>query len=359
MALQDLTPQLRTRLSRVERVVGWFVFLATALLIFGFGYYVYKTAQRKGWFIPKITYRTSLNNATGLKVGDHVQLMGFDVGEITQVEANDPSSYYGVTISFDIRRPYYGYLWSDSTAKVAGADLFGKRSLEITKGVGGVPTVLETTNHAAIGLLQRNILDRRIAELVEAGTNRATALQILNTTAQENPWEFYAHLTPESHYWLNPDESPALTERLEKLVNEFEQLVPVLTNKISIVLDNSVQLTSNLTVTAVSAQSVLTNVNSMIGDAKLLIGNSQVIITNFGGVSETVNAELPKLFDQIGAAIFNLADITSNLNAQVQSNTNILSSISQAVIDTDNFVQGLKHHWLLRSAFKNERKKDP
>ena len=32
MGLQDLTPQLRTRLSRMERAVGWFVVLATALL---------------------------------------------------------------------------------------------------------------------------------------------------------------------------------------------------------------------------------------------------------------------------------------------------------------------------------------
>ena len=40
MALQDLTPQLRTRLNRMERAVGWFVLLATALLIFGFAYYL-------------------------------------------------------------------------------------------------------------------------------------------------------------------------------------------------------------------------------------------------------------------------------------------------------------------------------
>ena len=35
MALQDLTPQLRTRLSRMERAVGWFVALAVLLLVFG------------------------------------------------------------------------------------------------------------------------------------------------------------------------------------------------------------------------------------------------------------------------------------------------------------------------------------
>ena len=33
MALQDLTPQLRTRLNRMERAVGWFVLLG--LILFG------------------------------------------------------------------------------------------------------------------------------------------------------------------------------------------------------------------------------------------------------------------------------------------------------------------------------------
>jgi len=56
MALQDLTPQLRTRLSRMERMVGWFVFLATVLLLFGFGYYIYHTAERKGWFVIKAPF---------------------------------------------------------------------------------------------------------------------------------------------------------------------------------------------------------------------------------------------------------------------------------------------------------------
>src|SRR5437764_2961583 len=102
MALQDLTPQLRTRLSRMERAVGWFVLLATALLVFGFGYYVYKTAQRKGWFTPKFNYQTSINNAAGLKIGDPVTLMGFPAGQITEVIPNEPDAYYGVTINFTV-----------------------------------------------------------------------------------------------------------------------------------------------------------------------------------------------------------------------------------------------------------------
>src|SRR5688500_8199296 len=121
MALQDLTPQLRTRLSKVERTVGLFVTVATLLLAGGFAYYIYHTAERKGWFKTKISYSTSLNNAAGLKTGDTVKLMGFTVGEITRIEAEPPNAYYGVTVYFHVMQPYYGYIWLDSKVRVAPA----------------------------------------------------------------------------------------------------------------------------------------------------------------------------------------------------------------------------------------------
>ena len=52
----------------------------------------------------------------------------------------------------------------------------------------------------------------------------------------------------------------------------------------------------------------------------------------------------------------NLANITSNLNNQVQVNSNILTHISDIIVHTDEFVQGLKRHWLLRSAFNKPAK---
>src|SRR5436190_10293797 len=142
MALQDLTPQLRTRLSRMERAVGWFVLLATALLIFGFAYYVYNTAERKGWFKNKAPYFTFTDRATGLKEGDPVKLMGLDVGQITDMKPMPPDQFqYNMYVEFEIKEPYYGYLWtSGSKAKVVTADLLGKRFLEVTKGSGGHPT---------------------------------------------------------------------------------------------------------------------------------------------------------------------------------------------------------------------------
>src|SRR6185369_5957800 len=101
MALQDLTPQLRTRLSRMERAVGWFVVLAAGLLMFGFGYYIYNTAEKKGWFKIKAPYFTFTSAATGLKVGDPVKLMGLDVGRITSMDPQPPWDFeYNMYVEF-------------------------------------------------------------------------------------------------------------------------------------------------------------------------------------------------------------------------------------------------------------------
>jgi hypothetical protein len=141
MALQDLTPQLRTRLSRMERAVGWFVLLAVLLLAFGFVYYVYNTAERRGWFVTKATYFTFLDSASGIKEGDPVKLMGFDVGQITRITGMPPFSGYDVYVQFEVKHPYFDYLWTTgSLAKVAASGLLAGRELEVTKGTSGYPT---------------------------------------------------------------------------------------------------------------------------------------------------------------------------------------------------------------------------
>src|SRR6185312_9833096 len=173
MALQDLTPQLRTRLSRMERAVGVFVMLATALLVAGLAFYVYKTAERKGYFTPKFKYQTSLNDASGLKVGDPVKLMGFQAGEITGITPEAPDAYYGVTISFVILKPHYGYIWDDSKVTVT-SDLLGNRVLQITKGVAGIPTIAEGTNREPVAMLRSKIV-------------REARKEVLAKIQQDNP----------------------------------------------------------------------------------------------------------------------------------------------------------------------------
>ena len=370
MALQDLTPQLRTRLSRVERAVGWFVFLAAALLVAGFCYYVYHTAARKGWFTPKFKYQTSLNNAAGLRIGDPVKLMGFTAGEITEVVPNAPSDYFGVTINFTILKPHYGYILDDSKVKVS-SDLLGNRFLEITKGVAGLPTIDEDTNRVAHTRLNwhvvKNVRASVLADTRKAypGMEQADKLKFnwfvmddFKRRAAADVKNFYTNLN--EVYWIAPEETAALNERLEQVASQIELALPNilnLTNKLAATLDNAALLTSNLNNTAVTAQPLLVDLRRI---AAQLNGpgtlGEWLIPTNLNRSLQssmtTVDTNLPALFAEITASLENLSAITSNLNAQVQANPHLVGNVSKTITDADDMVQGLKRHWLLRSAFK-------
>jgi ABC-type transporter Mla subunit MlaD len=390
MALQDLTPQLRTRLNRMERVVGWFVLLATALLLVGFAYYVRQMAQRKGWFLEKVPYQTCVSSGAGLKVGDPVKLMGFDVGEITAIIPNDPYDYFNITVHFWVKLNKYnypGYVWSDSQAKVNAGDLLGGRFLEITKGKSGLPTLWQTNQTLAIlrSSLVEELRKERFAELQTADRedagkkNRAPRgeddllAQVwaeLKEKAKEHPDHYYTNNLAENIYYLNPLESPAVTDRLQALVGQVEQALPNilgLTNRINAVLNHSATLTSNLNLVAASLQPAATNFALLSAELRgpgalgqwalgpQSMTNLDALLGNANQAVVDVDTNLVALMENFSRTLNNLADITSNLNAQVQANTNMLESISSMVQNTDTLVQGLQKHWLLRSAFKKKK----
>lgn len=350
MAVQDLTPQLRTRLSRLEKVVGWFVTLATLLLIGGLAYYVYHVAERKGWFRTKAPYFTYLESGAGLKPGDKVLMMGFPIGEITEVTAEAPEKHENVYVEFQVFDRYIGYVWDDSWVKVKSAGLLGARYLEITKGG------TRATNDVHATFKQEN------GKLVAVWSREADAF---TNWIKGEPFQLFA------------DEPPELSSQLDSTVAML---------KVS--LTNILQLTNALAKTLDNAAEATTSANELLRDAKPLVRNITAITENLkeprgslgdwlipiamnyqltklltnanttvGNVNSTVtnaNTNLVMVFSNITLALENLASMTGNLNAQVKRNNNIVTSVSRLIIDSDDFVQGLKRHWLLRSAFKKK-----
>jgi len=313
MAIQDLTPQLRTRLRRVEKIVGFFVLLAVLVLVVGFAYYLYHTAQSKGWLIPKCPYFTFAQSAEGLKVGDPVKLMGFDVGNITVITAQSPTEHR-VYVGLEVRRPYYGYIWSDSKVRIAAVGLLGSRQLEITAGVDGEPTVYEVGG--------------RISEVRYHSGKRKPFAEVRKGVL------------------LEPEEEPSLSDEAQALVATIKVALP-----------NILSLTNQL-------YTVLTNTAQLTGNANELVTNLTVVTANLrdphGSLGEwlipadlhtNLNTNLVAIASSLNDTILNLAAITSNLNQQVESNDKMLTRISSLVVDTDNLVQGLKKHWLLRGVF--------
>lgn len=441
MPLQDLTPQLRTRLSRLESVVGWFVLLAGALLLAGFVYYVWHTAQRKGWFQEKVLFSTFVNTAAGLKPGDPVRLMGFPIGEVTRVVPNDPNFQYGnITIFFVVRRDanhYCGYLWSDSRAKVVPTDFLGNRGLEITKGQIGIP-LLRLANPTdprspITGRLDVQAVKKYTAKVVSClgATNapdeetKEIAAYIQKVTAspweysakgfvespeemaalvvqavhREHPSRFYVPYDEDKDIFIEPEESPALTERLERIITQAERALPsflTLTNQLAQALDNAVRATAELESLLTNARPAVTHAGELTAELQQAVRDLRPMFTNLARISETLaqpqgslgewllptnvhrelltvlrsasatldtantaigNTEtnLDVLVDHITLTLDNLALMTSNLNRQVEANTNILSDISDLIRNTDQFIQGLRRHWLLRSAFRTNR----
>ncbi len=408
MALQDLTPQLRTRLSQVERAVGWFVALAVALLVFGFAYYIYNTAERKGWFKTKAPYFTFTDSANGLKVGDPVMLMGLDVGRITAMEPMPPESLeYNMYVEFEIKDPYYGYLWTEgSRAKVAIADLLGKRVLEVTKGTGGYPTYVfhplrlltlaeaQSLPDLTGWVLAEEIFDTNDLNVLVSALAPPTNLTALAAAGRTNLLLMDTHETrklmtgvwndrttrydPYSKaskpYWLHSEETPAVTERLDRMVGQVERALPNilgLTNQLALVLSNSASLTSNLNEVATTARPAVSNLAAVLthldhpgalGEWLLPTNIHRQLETTLGEADATLataNTKLTVLAQDLERSLDNLANLTSNLNQQVQVNTNILGEISRTIVHADEFVQGLKHHWLLRSAFKTKNTNAP
>jgi len=307
-----------------ERLVGVFVLVAAVLLLAGFAYYLYRTAERRGWLVPRCPYYTFVMSADGLGVGDPVRMMGFEIGQITGIEAMPPGSYYNVFVSIEIQRPYYGYIWTDSKIRVATAGLLG-RQLEVLKGVAGTATITEK--------------DGRPHEVFQDG-------------------KFVALATVPKGAFLLPEESASVGERAEKLLGQMEAALPgvlAVTNRLNAVLDNANGLLTG-------AHSLLANADRTVTQLQPALSNVVVITDHLrdprGSLGEwllptDLHTNLVNVTGGLNDTLLNLAAITSNLNSQVESNHQILAEISRLVVNTDHLVQGLKKHWLLRGVFRS------
>jgi len=128
------------------------------------------------------------------------------------------------------------------------------------------------------------------------------------------------------------------------------------------VLSNTRPMLSNIAVITAN----LKNPNGSLGNwaiptnlnAQLLqtLASANITLTNASMTIAHTDTNVTSIATNLDQSLISLANITSNLNQQVQSNTNLVKSISDLIINADDMIQGLKHHWLLRSAFKNRDK---
>jgi ABC-type transporter Mla subunit MlaD len=369
MPVQDLTPQLRTRLSKVERAVGIFVIIATMLLLTGLAFYVYNTAQRKGWLKTKFPYHVYLKGGEGIRAGDEVTLMGFPAGRVTQVEAMPPFFWEGnVFVQFEILEPYDGYIYDDSVVKVVPKGFLGQRGLEVIQG----------------GLSGRKDLH----ETYKVVRNKKGKVERVVGVWDDQTGDWLPTTKKPKGYGLKVDEGASVTERAEKLVAQVEAALPNIlhmTNQLGQVLSNAASITARADILLADARPIVTNaaaitanlkdpngslgkwfltpelsgqVTQTVANLNVTLTNANQMIVQAKGTIANTDTNMTKLATGLDETIINLANITSNLNAQVQANSNLVSNVNSAIVNADTMMQGLKKHWLLRSAFKEKKPKE-
>lgn len=368
MGLQDLTPQLRTRLSKVEWYVGLFLGVTGLLMVIGFALFLRRTAEARGWFVVEVPYFTYLQDASGLKPGSPVNLMGFKVGEVTEVTAIDLSerlawdhhvtNQFNVFVRFVIRADgkaqFPGYVNSDARVKLSGlpVDLLGGAVLEVTQGsTNGVPTFGKAPNGQPGVLMSKFAIlgpgEERTNKYLKYEPAKMSGGYYLRLDQSETLVAQAARVMSRLDHIAGTVDStlPAMLEELQGTLEIVRGALPGITNQVGQVLDTARQtlpgLTNNLDAVLLNTREL----TAQLRDAWPMLTNNldQTLLTT-RQLASNINVVIPTLSSNVNLTL-------TNVNVLLMRDTNVTANVSVLV---SNVNQVITRHWLLRSAFKEK-----
>ena len=299
MALQDLTPQLRTRLSRLERVVGIFVVVATLLLLAGLGLLRLFHGGEQGLVQAETSvfyFRAQRHGAAGRRPHS---AHGFSCGPYHRDPTTGTSSRINLAMSLcsskswsrmratfgriQLRRWSRRIFWEDVTSRSRRDEFSPDIHFRSYEDV----TLAEARDRTeGTYVFSQEVWDDTITNyVVRAGNNVTTAVldrlaamgvstiqiadQSKRTTKATGIWDEKAGKSTrierekKKRCWVHVDETPAVTDRLQKITNQVEAALP-----------NFLGLTNTLV-------RVLTNVESVVRNTDQLLVSARPVVTNF------------------------------------------------------------------------------
>ena len=369
MALQDLTPQLRTRLHKVEWLVMLFLLGAIVVAAALFAWFIRTTGEARGWWVVEVPYYTFVPQATGIHVGTPVQLMGFKVGQVTRIEPINleqrrswdyyASNNFNVFVGFTVRGAYPGYINTDSRVTLGGfpVDIAGGIVLEIS--VGSPDAVVTTTNLSGG---RTSVLWDQFAYKVPS-PERTNRFLIYRPLSKGNPG-----------YYLSLDQSETLTAQAQRIMAKVDRVsgvidvaLPGLTNELQTVLGNLRLITTELQPAlerpgGIGNLLIPTNLNQRLDTVLADIHQqSERLGPVFDRVNKTLDSaqessqRVGPLLDDIRGAVARIQETVMVLQAKV-TDTNLLANVSRladkAAQLSDTTDTLLRRHWLFRSAFR-------
>lgn len=126
----------RVKFNKFERVAGMFILVA----MFGVVLTGLAAAVRQGWFEPRVRYKTTFENADGIRQGTLVQLSGLKVGAVDSVELDKDNR---VRVEFYILGKFQDRVRENSQAQLVRPFIIGERVLDLSVGSEQFATIPE------------------------------------------------------------------------------------------------------------------------------------------------------------------------------------------------------------------------
>lgn len=263
---------MKIKFNIYERVAGIFVLTAiVGTLVVGLG-----VAIKRGWFEPKIAFRTTLPSADGLHMGTLVQVAGLRAGSVDSIELKSSNE---VIVTFEISRKYSHLVRHDSEVRVMRPFVIGEKVLELTVGTDAAPAAAE--GHMLVAGESMDLLD------LMSGRKMAPYLATLGQMMENLKFVAEAFLDP---------------KRSRSIVQIFDELAPLVRNTGSITREvagilKEVNKKNQLTETINNLASITKELNKVVPQltqtAPQLGHDLGKISTNLAVLTEEMNKVLP------------------------------------------------------------------
>lgn len=306
--------------------LGFFVLLATTLLILG----LYYIGSQKNIFHSTITVTARFKNVSGLMPGNNVWFNGINVGTVSKVYAVSDTA---ILVEFTIDESSKKFISKNSVASIGTDGLLGNKLINISPGKVGFKSIEEGDELATLGPIE---MDEALRTLTLTNANLKVITDNLKHVTEKLNTNSIWNLLSDSilaeniknavvKFKLTSDNSAIVIGDLRQIVQEIKG------GKGSIgalLMDNSFSDKLNQTVVSIDA-----------------LSDSVAIITgDFRMVSQ-------KLKNGEGSVGTLLTDTTfvHNLNMS-------LKTVNLGAGNFNDNMEALKHTWPLKRYFKKQEK---
>ncbi len=310
---------MRIKFNYYERIAG--IFVITAIL--GALASSVGVAIKRGWLESKVSLRTNLESADGLRIGTQVQVAGLKAGSVTDIELKSDNS---ILVHFEVKSRFFDRIKKDSYVQVTRPFIIGEKILDVSVGSD------ESKQVAKLELIP----SKQTLDIMDLMSGKRLGPLLSNFTKLLENMKFIADAFVDK-------------KRGKDFIEIYDQLKPTLKN----VNQMSTQLTT-----------LTRNMNKNLKLIKTL-DNISLTSSEVNKILPAFSEQAPELGKDVTQLTKNLAAITQELQVflpMVREMAPEVPAVSNRAIEALNetvvLLKALQKTWVLKSASEEVREEE-